>query len=148
MDLSEHHLPCRTVLSSPAGDVFLEGSNLTLLVTTGVQRSQQSEQRGGLERIVALELADHPGPVGFERVRPCSVPTRLFELTGQLAETLVRTSRTYAHPSAVSSLFLSAAFGAFSHHAQDLQIAFHGAFLLQDSTMLNYRRDPFLRRQL
>jgi len=127
MDLSEHHLPRGTVLSSPGGYVYLEGSDLTLLVTTRLERSQQSEQRGGLERIVALELLDDPGPVGFEWVRPGSVPTRLFELTGQLAETLVRTSRTHAHPSAVSRLFLSAPFGTFSHHAQDLQIAFHGA---------------------
>jgi len=148
MDLSEHHLPRGTVLSSPGGDVFLEGPHLTLLVTTRVERSQQSEQRGGLERIVALELLDDPGTVGLEVVRPGSVPTRLFELTGKLAETLVRTSRTYAHPSAVSRLFLSAAFGAFSHHAQDLQITFHGAFLLQESTMLNHRRRPPLRRQL
>src|SRR5712691_7898579 len=147
MNLSEHHLPRGTVLRSPGGYVFLEGSDLALLVTTRVERSQQSEQRGGLERIVALELLDDPGPVGFEWVRPCSVPTGLFKLTGKLAEPLVGSSRPHAHPSPVSRLFLSAAFGAFSHHAQDLQIAFHGAFLLQETTMLNHRRRPPLRRQ-
>jgi hypothetical protein len=117
MNLSEHDLPRGSVLSSPGGDVFLEGSDLTLQVTTRLERSQQSEQRGGLQRIVALELRDDPWPIGFEWVRPCSVSTGLFELTGKLAETLVRTSRSQAHPSAVSRLFLSAAFGAFSHHA-------------------------------
>ena len=112
--------------------MFLKGPNLTRLVTTRLERSQQSEQCGRLERIVVLELADHPWPVGFEWVRPCSVAARLFELTGKLAKMLVRASRPHAHPSAVSSLFLSAAFGAFSPHAQDLQIAFYGALLLQE----------------
>jgi len=32
MDLSEHHLPRGTVLSSPGGYVYLEGSDLTLLI--------------------------------------------------------------------------------------------------------------------
>jgi len=148
MNLGEHHLPRGTVLRSPGGDVFLQGPDLTFLVTTRLERSQQSEQRGRLERIVVLELADHPWPVGFEWVRPGSVSTRLFELSWQLAKPLVGSSRPHAHPSSVSRLFLSAAFGTFSHHAQDLQIAFHGAFLLQETTMLNHRRRPPLRRQL
>ena len=78
------------------------------------------------------ELRDDPRPVGFEWVRPGSVAAGLFDLTGQLAKPLIGPSRTHTHPSAGSCLFLSAAIGAFSPHAQDLQIAFYGALLLQE----------------
>jgi hypothetical protein len=55
------------MLSSPGGDVFLKGPDLTCLITTRIERSQQGEQRGRLERIVALGLRDDPRPVGFKK---------------------------------------------------------------------------------
>ena len=106
-------------------------ADLARLVATRVQRPEQSEQRGGLQRVVALELADDPWPVGCEWVRPRPVAAWLLELAGQLAKPLIGTGRAHAHPGAGSSLLLSAAFGAFSHHAEDLQVAFHGALLLK-----------------
>src|SRR5713226_8730284 len=96
--------------SSPGGNVFLQCADLAGLVATGVERPEQGEQRGGLERTVALELADHPWPVGFERIRPRPIAAWLFELTGQLTKPLVGTGSAHTHPSSGSSLLLSAAF--------------------------------------
>jgi hypothetical protein len=49
-----------------------------------VQLAQEAEQRGGLQRIVAFELAHDPRPVGRERVRAGAVGAGLAALTRQL----------------------------------------------------------------
>src|SRR5260370_10887402 len=102
MDLRKHHLPRGAVLSSPGGDVLLKRPDLTCLVTTGVERPQQSEQRGGLERTVALELRDDPRPVGFEWVTPCSAPTgvRMTTVDGRVKSLLTAPARNAPHPNA------------------------------------------------
>jgi hypothetical protein len=129
MALGEDDFLTRTVLRPPRRHLPLQRPQLDGLVAPRVQRAEQGKQRSGLQRRVALELADHPRPVRLERVRARTVATRLHQLAGQAAASLIGTGRAYAHPGTRRGLLLGSTFGSFSQHAEDLRVPFHGALL-------------------
>ena len=88
--------------STPSGNVPLQGPDLGRSIATWVLLTEQRKQGGPLQRWIAFELCDHPGPVLLKRIVAGSPGMRTLELRRKLARLFIFAGGALAHPCACS----------------------------------------------
>src|SRR5581483_5026512 len=68
MDLFKDDVFFWSVQCSPPGNMSAQRAILRWTIAIRVPFTQQCKERGGLERRIAFELFDHPGPVFLKRI--------------------------------------------------------------------------------
>src|SRR5579885_239354 len=106
MHLREHHLLLRTMRRSPQRDVPLQRAQLSCRVAARLLRLQQREQGLGLQRWIALQLSDDPGPIGGKRIGPCPMRAGALKLAGHAPGVLVFPGRAFAPVRAAARTWL------------------------------------------
>ncbi len=134
MDLLEVDLTLGAMDGAPLLDVALQGPELDRLVAVGMLGAEQVEERLGLQRRVAFQLADDPGPALGEGIRARAMRPRAFELAGEGASLLIFAGGARTHPGAGCRLDLCPPLLTFVQQQRYLGVFLHGVLLFPRRT--------------
>src|SRR5262249_7812649 len=130
VDLGKIDLLLWAMQRTPRLDVALQRAQLTRLIASRLLDAEQLEEGLGLQRTVALELRNDPGPVVGEGSLTRPVGAWALELAGQCPGLFVLASGSLTHPRMGRRLDLGAAFPTFSQQELYLGVFLHGVLPL------------------